>query len=89
MGEHKITFNDHIRAAEEAIDHIAFIRKMAEVDGHDMDKFDDEINKLCDKYHSKYAGMNEMQVALHGLAELLRSGHGDDIIDRLGEVFED
>lgn len=79
----------HLGAVEEAIDHIAYIRRMAEEEGHDMDKFDAEMNKLCDAYHEKYAKMDKLQLMLHGLAEILKSDYSDEVIEKLGNAFKE
>jgi hypothetical protein len=88
--EKKITpIEMHLGAVEEAIDHIAYIRRMAEEEGHDMDKFDAEMNRLCDAYHEKYAKMDKVQLMLHGLAEILKSDHSDEVIEKLGSAFKE
>lgn len=79
----------YLGALEEAIDHIAYIRRMAEVDGHDMDKFDAEMNRLCDASHEKYAKMDRLQLMLHGLAEILKSDNSDEVIEKLGSAFKE
>lgn len=79
----------HLGAVEEAIDHIAYIRRMAEEEGHDVEFFDAEMNRLCDAYHEKYAKMDKVQLMLHGLAEILKSDKSDEVIEKLGSALKE
>lgn len=75
----------HIKALEDAIDHIAFIRRIAEASDVDMEEFDRQLNALCDKCGSKYANMNDKQLAIHGIMEIIELGGNDTIM----EMFAD
>lgn len=88
IGE-RLPIEKHLGAIENAIEHIAYVRRMAETDGHDMEVFDAEVNKLCDKYAKKYEGMSELQLALHGVAEILKSDRAEDFIRDVGQIFEE
>ena len=89
MEKRMIPIEKHLEAVEEAIDHIAYISRMAEEAGHDMEFFDAEMNKLCDAYHEKYAKMDKLQLMLHGLAEILKSDYSDEVIEKLGNAFKE
>lgn len=88
IGE-KLPIERHLGAIESAIEHIAYIRRMAETDGHDMELFDAEVNKLCDKYARKFEAMNELQLALHGVAEVLKSNRAEEFIRDIGQIFKE
>lgn len=75
--------NRHMKAVENAVEHIAFVRRMAEVSGTNMEEFDKRLDELCSKYHAMYADMNEMQLALHGLADIIKSGRGEEFMKEL------
>lgn len=88
MGD-MIPIEKHMKAIESAIDHIAYVRRMAEVEGHDMEEFDAEMNKLCDKHHNKYAPMGEIALALKGMADILQSDRAEEFIEQMTKEFEE
>ena len=75
--------NRHMKAVETAVEHIAFVRRMAETSGTNMEEFDKRLDELCSKYHAMYADMNEIQLALHGLADIIKSGRGEEFMKEL------
>ena len=79
----------YIKAIAPAIDHIAFTRRMGELNGFDMEEFDKRIDELCTKYHNLYGDMNEMQIALHGITEVIRAGKGEELFEDLMNSMKD
>lgn len=75
--------NRHMKVVENAVEHIAFVRRMAEISGTNMEEFDKRLDELCSKYHAMYADMNEMQLALHGIADIIKSGRGEEFMKEL------
>lgn len=75
----------HIDAVESAVDRITLIRRIAEVSGADIEEFDRQLNEICTKYTNRYAAMNEVQLAVHGMMEIISHGGGDEIM----ELFAD
>lgn len=71
---------EHIKAVETAVEHIAFVRRMAETVGVDMEEFDKELDKLCTKYHDMYAGMGELELALKGMIDIVKAGKGKELM---------
>lgn len=76
----RLTLDDHMKAIERHVEMIANIRRMAEVDELDMEEFDKRLNALCDKYHEKFAKMDELGLALHGFSVIVQAGLGDKLI---------
>lgn len=89
MEKRLVPLEKHISAIAESIDHIAYIRRMAELGGHNTEDFDAEVNRICTECHEKYAKMDQIQIAMHGLAEILKSDYADEFIDKFGEVFKE
>lgn len=81
--------NAHIKAIEPAVEHIAFVRRMAETVDEDMDEFDRELDALCTKYHDKYAKMSELELTIKGFADIVRSGKGDELMADLAEALKE
>lgn len=79
----------HIKALESAVEHIAFVRRSAEVVGVDMEEFDKRLDTLCTKYHDRYAEKNEIELALMAMAEIIKSGHGDELIEDIAKSLAD
>lgn len=79
----------YIKAIAPAIDHIAFTRRMGELSDLDMEEFDKRIDELCTKYHNLYGDMNEMQIALHGITEVIRAGKGEELFEDLMNSMKD
>lgn len=79
----------HIKAVEGAVEHIAFVRRSAELAGLDMEEFDKKLDALCTKYHDRYAEKNEIELALTAMAEIIKSGHGDELIEDLAKSLSD
>lgn len=84
----KLTLDDHMKAVETEVEMIAHIRRVAEVDGLDMEEFDKRLNALCDKYHEKFAKMDELGLALHGFSVIVKAGFGDKLISEMMEDKE-
>lgn len=85
MGKN-FTLEDHIKAIEKPIEIIAHVRRMAEVDGEDMEKFDAKLNELCDEKHEMFAKMNDAKLALYGLKMIFDAGEGEEFFrDILGK----
>lgn len=82
----RLTLEDHIKAIEKPIEVIAHVRRMAEVDGEDMEKFDARLNELCTEKHEMFASMDEMTLAIYGLKIILSAGRGEELFnDILGK----
>lgn len=79
---------DHLRAIEKPVEMIAHVRRMAELGGEDMEKFDKKLNELCESYHEKFAKMDDFEIALYGLKVIIEAGHGKDFVDKLMEDEE-
>lgn len=71
---------NYINAIDDTIEHLAFTRRMAETDGCDMTYLDEKINELCTKWHDKYAKMSQAQLAIKGMMDIIKAGHGDDLM---------
>lgn len=84
----KLTLDDHMKAIETQVEMIAHVRRIAEVDGLDMEEFDKRLNALCDKYHEKFAKMDELGLALHGFSVIVKAGLGDKLISEMMEDKE-
>lgn len=84
--EKKFTLEDHINAIEKPIEIIAHVRRMAEIDGEDMEKFDEMLNDLCNKKHEMFAKMGSTALALYGLKVIFDAGEGEELFkDILGK----
>lgn len=79
MGKN-LTLEDHIKAIEKPIEVIAHVRRMAEVDGEDMEKFDARLNELCTEKHEMFEKMDEGGLALYGLKIILNAGEGEELL---------
>ncbi|MEE0896843.1 MAG: hypothetical protein U0L88_04360 [Acutalibacteraceae bacterium] len=85
MGKN-LTLEDHIKAIEKPIEVIAHVRRMAEVDGEDMETFDARLNKLCAEKHEMFEKMGEVELALYGLRTIIEAGRGEELFrDILGK----
>lgn len=84
--EKKLTLEDRINAIERPIEIIAHVRRMAEVDGEDMEKFDEMLNDLCSKKHEMFAKMGSAALAIYGLKVIFDAGEGEELFkDILGK----
>lgn len=83
------TLEKRIKAITHAIDHIAFVRRMTEVDGYDISLFDAEVDRLCTEYHDKYAKMDEIHLMIHGIAEILKSDKAEEFVMTLEESLKE
>ena len=82
----KITLEDHIEAIERPVEIIAHVRRMAEIDGEDMERFDEMLNDLCNKKHEMFAKMGSTALALYGLKVIFDAGEGEELFkDILGK----
>lgn len=79
----------YLSGIKNAIDHIAFIRRMAETDGCDMQYIDEKMNEMCSESHDKYAGMNEAQLVIAGLTDVIKSGGIDEFIKMMADDGEE
>lgn len=84
-----ISIERHIKAVEDAVDHIAYVRRMAELDGADMAEFDKALDAKCNEYHAKYAVMGEMEIALHGVAAILKSDRADEFLADMSKALRE
>lgn len=85
----KLTVEMCLGAVESAVEHIAEIRRMAELQGDVcMEDLDKGLNELCDKYHERYSKMSGMAIALHGMAKIIASGDGEEFLEQLMESME-
>lgn len=80
-----VTIEQHIKACEKSVEIIAHVRRMAELDDTDMEEFDKALNALCDKYHDKFAKMDDLGVALYGMKVILEAGEGEKLMRILTE----
>lgn len=84
--EKKLTLEDHINAIERPVEIIAHVRRMAEDDGEDMEKFDEMLNDLCNKKHEMFAKMGSAALTLYGLKVIFDAGEGEELLkDMLGK----
>ena len=83
MENKRNSVESYIKVFDETIEHLAFTRRMAECEGHDMVYLDEKINELCTKWHNKYAEMSQTQLAIHGMTEIIKAGYGDDLLEDL------
>lgn len=79
--EMTLTLEDHIKAIEKPIEVIAHVRRMAEVSGEDMEKFDTRLNELCAEKHEMFAKMGDTALALYGLKIILNAGRGEELFE--------
>lgn len=79
----KLTIDEHIKAVDKPIEVIAHVRRMAELEGADMEKFDEHLNELCEKKHEKFARMDDIELALYGLKMILDAGAGAKLAEAL------
>lgn len=77
------SIESYIEVFDDTIEHLAFTRRMAECEGFDMVYLDEKINELCTKWHDKYAKMSQAQLAIHGMTDIIKAGHGDDLLEDL------
>lgn len=78
-----VTIADHIKALEKPVEIIAHVRRMAELDGADMKKFDERLNELCEKKHEMFAKMGDVEIALYGLKMIFDAGAGGKLAEAL------
>lgn len=77
----RLTLEDHIKAIEKPIEVIAHVRRMAEVSGEDMEKFDEMLNDLCNEKHEMFAKMGDTALTLYGLKIILNAGRGEELLE--------
>lgn len=78
-----ITLDERIKTLEKPIEIIAHVRRMAEIDGTDMEEFDAKLNALCAKKHEKFANMGEAELALYALKVIIDAGRGEELAKKL------
>ena len=64
---------------------IAQARRMAEIEGLDVEEFDAHLNECCTKWADYYKDMSELKLALEGPIEIVAAGHGEDLIESLSD----
>ena len=80
---------NYIKGFDSIIEHLAFIRRMAECEGQDMVYLDGKINELCTKWHNKYAEMSQTQLAVKGMMDIIKAGRGEDLLRDLFDMSEE
>jgi len=83
MMEATITLDEHIKGLEKPVEVIAHVRRMAELNGTDMEEFDAKLNALCAKKHEMFAKMDELEVAMYGLKVVLEAGKGKELFEKI------
>lgn len=83
MRKKDVVIADHMKALEKPVEIIAHVRRMAELDGTDMEKFDEKLNELCEKKHEKFARMDDIEIALYGLKMIIDAGAGAKLAEAL------
>ena len=83
-----VTIADHIKALEKPVEIIAHVRRMAELGGEDMEKFDEKLNELCEKKHKMFAKMEDAEIALYGLKMIFEAGAENKLLEALKESEE-
>lgn len=68
---------------------IAQARRMYEIQGGDLEKFDEHLNESCTKWAEHYAGMSAIKLALEGIMEIAAAGHGEELMKDLMEKIGD
>ena len=81
--EATITLDEHIKGLEKPVEVIAHVRRMAELNGTDMEEFDAKLNDLCAKKHEMFAKMDELEVAMYGLKVVLEAGKGRELFEHI------
>ena len=56
---------------EQSVKQIATARKCIEITEGDVNLFDDELNKMCEKWHDKFKDMDAMDLALFMVEDLV------------------
>ena len=87
--ESRNNIENYIKGFDSTIEHLAFMRRMAECEGHDMVYLDEKINELCTKWHNKYAEMSQAQLAVKGMIDIIKAGHGEDLMRDLFDMSEE
>lgn len=85
----KAKTENYIKGFDNVIEHFAFMRRMAETDGCNMTYLDEKINELCTKWHNKYAEMSQAQLAVKGMMDIIKAGHGEDLLRDLFDMSEE
>ena len=83
-----VTIADHIKALEKPVEVIANVRRMAELGGEDMEKFDEKLNELCEKKHEMFAKMSDVEMLLYGLKVIFEVGAENKLMEALKESEE-
>lgn len=83
MRKEDVVIADHMKALEKPVEIIAHIRRMAELDGADMEEFDERLNELCAKKHEMFAKMGDVEIALYGLKMIFDAGAGEKLAEAL------
>ena len=78
-----IDIAEHMKALEKPVEIIAHVRRMAELDGAYMEKFDEKLNELCGKKHEMFAKMGDVEIALYGLKMIFDAGAGEKLAEAL------
>lgn len=77
----------YVDAMSRAIEHVAFLRRMAELSDVDMVELDGCIDKACAEAHEKFEAMGHVEIAVYGLMDIIKSGHGEELVrDILGSL---
>lgn len=71
---------EHFKFVDKCCKDIAQSRRMAEIEGIDMDEFDKHLNECCAKWAEHYADMNPLTLALEGIGEIFAAGEGENFI---------
>lgn len=78
-----IDIAEHMKALEKPVEIIAHVRRMAELDGANMEKFDEKLNELCGKKHEMFTKMGDVEIALYGLKMIFDAGAGEKLAEAL------
>lgn len=81
----KNTIKDYMRSIDRAVETIAYIRRMAESDGLDMDEFDKALNDLCQKKHGIFAKMDKIAMGVYGVRIIIEAGKGREFLEKMME----
>ena len=60
---------------------IAQTRRMSEIEGINVEEFDNHLNECCTKWAKHYNDMDPIELALEGIKEIVEAGMGDKLIE--------
>lgn len=62
---------------------IAQARRISEIEGIDVEEFDEYLNACCTKWAEYYQNMSPAKLALDAIREIITAGDGEDFMNSL------